>query len=211
MTTQGNTFGNNFEGGVYYDRNSAEGAVNRLGEMGYDRNDISVMSKDPEHARRFAEATGTKAPEGTVTGGVIGGALGAIIAGLTATGSIAAIAGTGGAAAPLVAGPLAAALAGLGGGGLIGGIIGAFVGAGIPEDRAKEYEEGLNRGGMLIGVNARDEHRDHLRDMFGSTRSASRTERGDIDSSSGTTASEYGGVSTSSTASTSSNRLSNDV
>ena len=151
---------------MYYDRGSAEHAVNRLGELGYDRSDISVMSKDRERARAFAEATGTKAPEGAVTGGVIGGALGAIIAGLTATGSIAAIAGTGGAAAPLVAGPLAAALAGLGGGGLAGGIIGALVGAGIPEDRAKEYNEGLGRGGMLIGVNGREEHRDDLRRIF---------------------------------------------
>lgn len=210
MTTQNNNFGSNFEGGVYYDRDSAEGAVQRLHDLGYDRNDISVMSKDPDRARRFAEDTGTKAPEGTVTGGVIGGALGAIIAGLTATGSIAAIAGTGGAAAPLVAGPLAAALAGLGGGGLIGGIIGAFVGAGIPEDRAKEYEEGLNRGGMLVGVNPRDEHRDQVREMFRSSR-APRTERGDIESSTTGTTSEYGRTSTASTANTTDTGYGNDV
>jgi hypothetical protein len=181
MTTQGRDFGESFEGGVYYDRDTAERTVNRLHDLGYDRNEISVMTRDPERARAFAEATGTKAPEGTVTGGVIGGALGAIIAGLTATGSIAAIAGTGGAAAPLVAGPLAAALAGLGGGGLIGGIIGALIGAGIPEDRAKEYAEGLNRGGMLVGVNGRAEHRDDLREIF-SDRGVARTERGEIDS-----------------------------
>lgn len=198
MTTQDTNFGRNFEGGIYYDRDTAESAVNRLHDMGYDRNDVSVMSKDHDRARQFAEDTGTKASEGTVTGGVIGGALGAIIAGLTATGSIAAIAGTGGAAAPLVVGPLAAALAGLGGGGLIGGIIGALVGAGIPEDRAKDYEEGLNNGGMLIGVNARDEHRNELRDMFGRTRGTARTERGDIGSTA-STADEVGGTSTTST------------
>ncbi len=196
MTTQNTNFGRNFEGGVYYDRDTAANTVDRLNEMGYDRNDISVMARDPERARAFAEATGTKAPEGAVTGGVIGGALGAIIAGLTATGSIAAIAGTGGAAAPLVAGPLAAALAGLGGGGLAGGIIGALVGAGIPEDRAKEYEEGLNRGGMLVGVNPREEHRQQVRDILTSSRSPS-TERGDIDSSATRTASEYRGADTS--------------
>lgn len=193
MTTSGNSnFGSGFEGGVYYDRNGAEDAVDRLHGMGYQPNDISVMSKDRDRAREFAEATGTKAPEGTVTGGVIGGALGAIIAGLTATGSIAAIAGTGGAAAPLVAGPLAAALAGLGGGGLVGGIIGALVGAGIPEDRAREYEEGLNKGGMLIGVHPRDEHRDRVRGMFDETR-RSRTERGSLDRSQTQTATQYGG------------------
>ena len=189
MTTQGRDFGRDFEGGVYYDPDSAEATVNRLQELGYDRNDISVMSKDPERAQNFAKKTGTKAPEGAVTGGVIGGGLGAIIAGLTATGSIAAIAGTGGAAAPLVVGPLAAALAGLGGGGVVGGIIGALVGAGIPENRAKEYEEGLNRGGLLIGVNRREGLGDKVRDVFSPSRTV-RTETGDIDSSTADAASD---------------------
>jgi hypothetical protein len=31
------------------------------------------------------------------------------------------------------------------------------VGAGIPEDRAREYERGLNEGGILIGTKYRDE------------------------------------------------------
>lgn len=199
MSTSNSNFGQGFEGGVYYDRNTAEDAVNRLHGMGYNPDDISVMAKDHDKARDFAEATGTKAPQGTVTGGVIGGALGAIIAGLTATGSIAAIAGTGGAAAPLVAGPLAAALAGLGGGGLIGGIIGALVGAGIPEDRAREYEEGLNNGGMLIGVHARDEHREQVRGMFDEARNT-RTSRGTIDSTPSGTATEYGTSGTTSSA-----------
>ena len=29
--------------------------------------------------------------------------------------------------------------------------------SGIPEDRAKEYERGINEGGILVGVNARDD------------------------------------------------------
>lgn len=155
-----------FEGSVYYDRASAEDAVARLQQLGYDAGDISVMSRDRERAAEFAEATGTKAPEGTVAGGIIGGALGAIVAGLLATGSIAVIAGTGGAAAPLVAGPLAAALAGLGTGAVAGGVIGALVGAGIPEERAQEYSSGIERGGILIGVRPRAEHRDDVLRIF---------------------------------------------
>ena len=179
---------NSFEGGLYYDRDDAEDAVNRLHGLGYGQDDISVMAKDKERAAQFAESTGTKASTGAVTGGAIGGALGAIVAGLTATGSIAAIAGTGGAAAPLVVGPLAAALAGLGGGGLVGGIIGGLVGAGIPEDKAREYEEGLNKGGMLIGVHPRDEHRDQVRSIFTptGTSDSTGTSTGTIDSRSST-------------------------
>ena len=35
-------------------------------------------------------------------------------------------------------------------------LIGALIGAGIPEDRAKEYERGINDGGILIGTRYRD-------------------------------------------------------
>lgn len=170
---------NDFEGGMYYDRASAEDAVERLHGLGYERDDVSVLMTDKTREKEFAEATGSKASEGAVTGAAVGGGLGALVAGLTATGSIAAIAATGGAAAPLVAGPLAAALAGLGAGGVAGGLIGALVGAGIPEDRAREYQDGLDRGGMLVGVRPRDEDRDELRNVFGSP--TVPTETGDID------------------------------
>ena len=63
----------------------------------------------------------------------------------------------------VVAGPIAAALAGAGAGGATGGIIGALVGAGIPEDRAREYERGINEGGILIGTKYRDA--DHARQL----------------------------------------------
>lgn len=140
------------EAGMYYSRAEAENAIEELERLGYSPSDISVMMADKTRERDFAEHTGTKAAEGTATGAAIGGAIGAVWAGLTATGSIVAVAGTGGLAAPFVAGPLVAALAGLGAGGVVGGVVGALVGAGIPEDRAREYESGLGRGGILVGV-----------------------------------------------------------
>lgn len=167
-------FADQFETGMYDDRTSAEDAVNRLHGLGYEKDDISVMMHNKTHAREFAEHTGSKAATGAATGAAIGGGLGAILAGLTATGSIAAVVGTGGLAAPFVAGPLAAALAGLGAGGATGGILGALIGAGIPEDRAKHYEDRLNNGGILVGVKPREEHRAQIRDIF----PADRTEMG---------------------------------
>ncbi|MBC5806739.1 MAG: hypothetical protein DLM53_05280 [Candidatus Eremiobacter antarcticus] len=158
--------GYNYETGMFYDTPSAEAAVTRLNEMGYSKDDISVMMDDKAKAQHFADSTGTQATKGAVTGASVGGGLGAIVAGLTATGSIAAIAGTGGLAAPLVAGPLAAALAGLGAGGLAGGIVGALVGSGIPKEKAEEYEQGLKRGGILLGVKPRPDTQDRLRDVF---------------------------------------------
>jgi hypothetical protein len=155
-----------FETGIYYDPEAAELRVRRLHELGYTDKDISVMMRDKEKARVFAERRGGHAAEGAVTGGAIGGGLGALVAGLMATGSIAAIVGTGGAAVPLVAGPLAAALTGLGAGAAAGGIVGALVGAGIPKEKAVAYDEGLDRGGILLGVIARPENRDEVRSLF---------------------------------------------
>ena len=57
----------------------------------------------------------------------------------------------------LVAGPLAAALAGAGAGGLTGGLIGGLIGAGIPEERAKVYDEGVRNGGIVMGVTPRND------------------------------------------------------
>jgi hypothetical protein len=141
-----------YEMGMYYDREPAEAAVNRLHGLGYTQDEISLMMDDKTRERAFASLTNVKGSEGVAAGATIGGVLVAIVAGLTATGSVAAIAGTGGLAAPLVAGPLAAALAGLGAGAAGGGIIGGLIGLGVGESKAKEYEKGLRNGGILIAV-----------------------------------------------------------
>ena len=59
--------------------------------------------------------------------------------------------------------PFAAALAGAGAGGAAGGLVGALVGWGIPEERIKQYEGSIREGGILMGVNPRnDEDATHL-------------------------------------------------
>ena len=57
----------------------------------------------------------------------------------------------------IVAGPLAAGIAGAGAGGAAGGLIGALVGWGIPEERVKRYQTGIESGGILMGVKARSD------------------------------------------------------
>lgn len=160
------TTSSTFESGIYYDPESAESAIDKLHALGYSDSDISVMMRDQDQAQAFVKRTGGHAAEGAVTGGVVVGGLAAILAGLTATGSVAAVVATGGLATPVVAGPLIAALAGLGAGAAAGGIVGALVGAGIPKEKAVVYSEGLDRGGILLGVNARAADRDALREVF---------------------------------------------
>lgn len=93
---------------------------------------------------------GSKAAEGVATGAAVGGITGAIAGVLRAAGTIA-LPGIG----LVIAGPIAAGLAGLGAGGAAGGLIGGLIGAGIPEDRAKLYESDVKSGGIVMGVTPR--------------------------------------------------------
>jgi hypothetical protein len=52
----------------------------------------------------------------------------------------------------IAAGPIMAALAGLGVGGAVGGFTGALIGLGIPEYEAKRYEGRIQKGGILLSV-----------------------------------------------------------
>lgn len=168
-----------FESEIYYDREPAGAAVDRLHALGYRRDDISVMMDDKTREKAFSAVVNAKGSEGIAAGATIGGVLGAIVAGLTATGSVAAIAGTGGIATPLVVGPLAAALAGLGVGAAGGGLVGGLVGAGIGEKRAKDYEKGLREGGILVAVRPKSkEHRDEVRKAL---RYSDRVSDNDVD------------------------------
>lgn len=165
-------------------RAKVEQVVQALVDLGVNPHDISFLSSQGEDFREFISTTTdvnrnwrteervteesyrspkasadksglgtekhTKAPEGATagatTGGIIGGTLG-LLAGIGAL----AIPGVG----PFIAaGPLMAALSGLGAGGTIGGIIGALVGSGIPEYEAKRYENRLKEGGILLSVRA---------------------------------------------------------
>jgi hypothetical protein len=135
--------------GIYKSSAQAERAVDRIvAAAGFSNNDISVLLPDTQSSKEFAHEKNTKAPEGTATGvtagGVVGGTLG-LLAGIGAL----AIPGLG----PFIAaGPIMAALAGLGVGGAVGGLVGALVGMGIPEYEAKRYEGRVKDGGVLLSV-----------------------------------------------------------
>ncbi len=138
--------------GLFKTRVAAEAAVDALIKRDYTRDDISVLMSDATKNKEFAIETGTRAADGAGIGGAVGGTVGAVLAALAAVGTSIALPGIG----LVLAGPLAAALAGAGAGGVTGGLIGALVGAGIPEHRAKVYDAGLRGGGILLGVEAKE-------------------------------------------------------
>ena len=142
--------------GMFRDRESAERAYGSLTSRGYSDKDVNLLMSDETRQKHFTDdgretELGTKAAEGAGKGAAIGGGIGATLAAIAAIGTSVALPGLG----LVVAGPLLAGLAGAGAGGATGGIIGALIGAGIPEERVKQYEEGVKEGGIVMGVNAR--------------------------------------------------------
>jgi hypothetical protein len=134
--------------GIYHSRAQAEVAVDQLIASGFRNEDISALLQDNSGTKDFAHEKQTKAPEGTTTGVIAGGAIGGTL-GLLAGIGVLAIPGLG----PFIAaGPIVGALAGLGSGGAIGGLIGALVGMGLPEYEAKRYEGRVKAGGILVSV-----------------------------------------------------------
>jgi len=136
---------------------------NQLLETGFSDNDISALFPDPDETRHFAHAQHTKAPEGAAAGAgsgvVIGGALGWLV-GIGAL----TIPGVG----PFIAaGPIMAALAGAGAGAAAGGLTGALIGIGMPEFEAKQYEERMKDGNILISVHTEDgKARTRVKEIF---------------------------------------------
>ena len=146
--------------GLFPDRTSAEAAYSAAEARGYTASDMNLVMSDETRKTHFSGTTagketelGNKAAEGAGIGGAIGGTVGAIAAAIAAVGTSIAVPGLG----LVIAGPIAAAIAGAGAGAAGGGLIGALVGWNMPEERVKEYEEGMKKGGILMGLRTRDD------------------------------------------------------
>jgi len=140
--------------GMYDDISDARQVVQELTNLGIDRDRISLVAGDKE-GRYSSDLThdddaGDNIAGGAATGAVVGG-LGGLLLGLGAL----AIPGIG----PVIAaGPIVSALVGAGVGAAVGGLVGALTEAGVPEEQAGYYAEGVRRGSTLVTVEA-PEHR----------------------------------------------------
>jgi hypothetical protein len=142
--------------GLFDTHMEAQQAVNDLTTSGVARDAISIVASDARGEYATSVGDTSQAGEGAAAGAVSGGVLGGLLGLLVGVGALA-IPGIG----PIVAaGPLAAALgtagatavAGAGIGAASGGLLGALIGAGIPEEEAHAYTEGVRRGGTLVTV-----------------------------------------------------------
>src|SRR6202049_2977688 len=136
--------------GIYSEYAGVENGVDALKAAGFRNTDISVLFPENVGTKDFAVQKGTKAPEGAATGAGTGAVIGGGLGWLAGIGALA-IPGIG----PFIAaGPIVAALAGVGVGGGVGGIHGALVCMGIPEYEAKRYEGRVKEGGILLSVHS---------------------------------------------------------
>lgn len=154
-------------GGVFREAEEAERAIRELKNKGYGKDDFSVFAKDKDDVKGIGKETnvdvtqessgrGKNAGKGLGIGAGSGGVLGGLTGLLLEIGLLA-IPGIGAVAA---AGPLAATLAGAGVGAAGGGIVGALTGAGIPEEHAKEYEQHLKNGHIIVLVEEKENAND---------------------------------------------------
>jgi hypothetical protein len=143
---------------LYSDYPSASRAVNALEAAGVPAKDISVVASNADNwysTRTDKMATSPQtdsAATGAGTGAGVGTAVGGA-AGLLAGLGLIAIPGVG----PVVAaGWLVATAVGAVAGAATGGLIGGLTGAGVSEDDAQVYAEGVRRGGSLVTVRVPD-------------------------------------------------------
>jgi hypothetical protein len=157
MTDTASNGGRKMVTGIFSDGASVELAYEAATGFGYDKGDINVVMSDVTRTRYFSEDRpidtdlARKAAEGGELGGPQGGRISILIPILAAVGTTVALSGIG----LVVAGPIAAAIAGAGATGLAAGLIGALADWGIPEERLRQYESEIHDGGILVGVKTR--------------------------------------------------------
>ena len=133
---------------LYDTYSEASSAVSALETAGIPHSDISIVANNSDNWHHDDRATdaGTAAGTGAGVGAAVGG-VGGLLTGL----GLMAIPGVG----PVVAaGWLVAtavgAVTGAAVGGAAGGLVGSLTKAGVPENEAHVYAEGVRRGGTLV-------------------------------------------------------------
>ena len=143
--------------GVFQNKSEAIATLHDLKSIGYRNDEISVIAKnldgldageDGENLRIQDPEDRSKFIGGLATGGILGG-IGALLLEL----GVFTIPGIG----PIIAiGPIAATFGGLVTGGTLGGIVGSLVEAGVHQEAAEVCETYVDRGDILMVVDAKD-------------------------------------------------------
>ena len=155
--------------GVFQDRARADAAVDELRDLGWNREDISIVAQGREGEERFrgwddadddrgAGERDVSAGEGAAVGGLTGLLIGAGLMLIPGVGPIFAV-------GPLAAG-LAGAVTGAAAGALTGGIAAGLIDLGVPEEEARHYERRVGEGAYLVSVHCAGRDDTAVRDVL---------------------------------------------
>ncbi|WP_016949848.1 general stress protein [Anabaena sp. PCC 7108] len=157
--------------GVFSHRRDAEQALHDLKNSGFPMEKVSIIAKDRDNKEDIAgtqvtEKVGDKSEEGAKVGGISGGTVGGLTGLLIGLGTLA-IPGVG----PImlaggVATALATTVAGAGIGAVAGSLIGGLIGLGIPEERARIYNERVEQGAYLVIIDGTDAELTRVREIL---------------------------------------------
>jgi len=132
--------------GIYSTLADVKMAIHTFKDTGFRNTDLSILLPENVGSKDLAHEKTTKAPEGTATGAVSGAVVGGALGWLVGIGALT-IPGLG----PFIAaGPIVAAVSGVGAGGVVGGITGGLIGLGMPEYEAKRYEGRVRKGAAIL-------------------------------------------------------------
>lgn len=150
---------------LFTDIEVADKAINHLhNEVNIPNEEISYVYKDKEGEKMSGDGddvSSSGAVEGAATGATTGGIIGATI-------GLVGVAGLLGPLGPVVvAGPLATFLGITGGAGAVvgtgvagaavGGLVGALINIGVSEPQARNFEERVDAGDVLVSIHTTDE------------------------------------------------------
>ena len=161
---------------LYDTYDAARSAVSALEAAGIPHSDISIVANNSESWHR--DDRESNAADGAGTGAGVGAAVGGVGGLLTGLGMMA-IPGVGPvvAAGWLIATAVGAAT-GAAVGAATGGIIGSLTEAGIPENDADLYAEGVRRGGSLVTARVVDERASEVQAILNRNKSVDLNARG---------------------------------
>lgn len=156
--------------GVFKRQEDVEHVIRKLKDDNFDMNRVSLLARNVDevkgseeleqgHGNEAKEGAGAGATTGTVLGGVTGFLIGVGVLAIPGIGPVLA------AGAEISA--LGSTLAGAGIGAATGGIVGALVGMGIPEERAKVYENRVKAGDYLMIVSGNDDELHRVQSIMG--------------------------------------------
>ena len=147
---------------LFSDSDAAERAFQACVDLGYEAGQINVVISEATRKRLLAEHDETKSnlterkAEGGELGGPSGGRVGILVTIIAAVGAAVAIPTIG-----FIVGPVAVALTAAGAAGAAAGLIGALANWGIPAERIREYESGIQKGAILIMLETTSESDAH--------------------------------------------------